>query len=64
MLPPKIGLITFGDNRTHEWEHYFKGHTEPRHRQAVDYFSSLPVELITTKKVARSKEDIDSQVMR
>jgi L-fucose isomerase len=62
MSHPKIGLITFGDNRKHEWENYFKAHTEPRHRQAIEYFSGLPVELHVAEAVARSKEEIDGQV--
>ena len=24
MTVPKVGLITFGDNRAHEWENVFK----------------------------------------
>lgn len=62
MDQPKIGLITFGDHRAHEWEHYFKAHTEPRHRQAVEYFGGLPVELHSAASVARTKADIDGQV--
>ena len=31
MTQPKVGLITFGDHRTHEWEQVFKKMTEPRH---------------------------------
>jgi L-fucose isomerase len=62
MNHPKIGLITFGDNRTHEWENYFRAHTKPRHRQAIGYFSNLPLELHAAEAVARSKEDIDRQV--
>ena len=62
MSQPHVGLITFGDNRHHEWENYFKGHTEPRHRQAIDYFQSLPIDLHASEQVARTKEDIDGQV--
>ncbi len=62
MTQPKIGLVTFGDERTHEWNNYFKGHTEPRHRQAIDYFRSLPIELHASEQVARTKDDIDAQV--
>ncbi len=64
MNQPKVGLMTFGDNRKHEWENYFRGLTEPRHRQAIDYFQSLPVELHTSEEVARTKEEIDGQVDR
>ena len=38
MSQPKIGLITFGDNRQHEWEHVFKKMTEPRHHRCRDLF--------------------------
>lgn len=62
MSQPKVGLITFGDNRKHEWENYFRGQTEPRHRQALEYFGGLPVELHASEAVARSKEQIDGQV--
>jgi L-fucose isomerase len=62
MSHPKVGLMTFGDERKHEWENYFRGLTEPRHRQAVGYFQGLPVELHYSEAVARTKEDIDGQV--
>lgn len=62
MTQPIIGLITFGDNREHEWKHVFRKMTEPRHREAIDYFRGLPVTLITDEAVARFKDDIDSQV--
>lgn len=58
---PKVGLMTFGDERKHEWENYFRGLTEPRHQQAVDYFKGLPLELHFSPKVARTKQDIDGQ---
>ena len=32
---PKVGLMTFGDARDHEWAKLFQGLTEPRHQQAV-----------------------------
>jgi L-fucose isomerase len=62
MQHPKVGLITFGDHRQHEWEHYFRGHTEPRHQQAIDYFQTLPIELHFLETVARQKGEIDEQV--
>ncbi len=39
MSQPKVGLITFGDHRAHEWEHVFKKMTEPRHAKAVSFFA-------------------------
>lgn len=62
MSQPKIGLITFGDHRDHEWNHVFKKMTEPRHAAAIDYFTELPVELQSDPAVARTKEQIDRQV--
>ena len=64
MTYPKVGLITFGDERAHEWAKVFKNLTEPRHRQAIDYFKSLPIELCADENVARTKQDIDGQVDR
>jgi L-fucose isomerase len=61
MSKPKVGLITFGDHRQHEWEHVFKQMTEPRHQQAVAYFESMPVELAANEAVARTKVQIDAQ---
>jgi L-fucose isomerase len=62
MTKPKVGLITFGDHRAHEWEHVFKEMTEPRHAAAIAFFEGLPVELVADTAVARTKEQIDSQV--
>ena len=62
MNQPKVGLITFGDAREHEWNNLFRGLTEPRHESLVKYLSQLPVELHSLTEVARSKEQIDAQV--
>jgi L-fucose isomerase len=62
MKQPKVGLITFGDHRTHEWEHVFKKMTEPRHAAAIAFFEELSIELVADTAVARTKEQIDSQV--
>ena len=61
MPPPKIGLITFGDHRPHEWEHVFRRMTEPRHAEATAYFGSLAVDLHGEASVARTRDDIDAQ---
>lgn len=61
MSQPRVGLITFGDNRKHEWENVFRKLTEPRHQEAVEYFKGLPIELHTTEAVARFKGEIDAQ---
>jgi L-fucose/D-arabinose isomerase len=62
MSYPKIGLMTFGDNRKHEWENYFRGLTEPRHQEAIRYFQQLPLDLCFAEAVARTKDEIDGQV--
>jgi len=62
MNKPKVGLITFGDSRQHEWNNLFRGLTEPRHQRIIEYFGALQVEIFTNKDVARSKDQIDSQV--
>lgn len=62
MSKPKVGLITFGDHRSHEWEHVFRKLTEPRHQEAISYFEQLPIALHCADSVARFKEDIDAQV--
>ncbi len=62
MSQPKVGLITFGDERTHEWNNVFKHLTEPRHQQAIEYFKSLPLDVSALPNVARTREDIDGQV--
>ncbi|MBX7233577.1 MAG: hypothetical protein K1X65_04275 [Caldilineales bacterium] len=62
MTPPRIGLITFGDNRQHEWHAVFQRLTEPRHQQAIAFFNTLPIALHTNPAVARHKAEIDAQV--
>lgn len=62
MQPPKVGLITFGDERAHEWEKLFRGLTEPRHQEALAYLRTLPIELHASPQVARTRAEIDAQV--
>jgi len=62
MVPPRVALITFGDARSHEWEHLFRGLTEPRHEEAIACFQHLPVQLHASQEVARLKGEIDGQV--
>lgn len=61
MNNPKVGLITFGDARDHEWSKLFQGLTEPRHNLAREYFQDLPVELVSFDQVARKIPEIDQQ---
>jgi L-fucose/D-arabinose isomerase len=62
MNRPKVALMTFGDAREHEWNNLFRGLTEPRHKKIIEYFTQLPVELYCLEEVARTQQQIDSQV--
>ncbi|MCP4198722.1 MAG: L-fucose isomerase [Proteobacteria bacterium] len=62
MNQPKVGFITFGDNREHEWNAVFKNMTEPSHQQAIEYFQTLGIKSYVDPAVARHKEEIDAQV--
>ena len=62
MRQPTVGLITFGDERAHEWEAVFRGLTEPRHAQVRSSLDAYPVELCSSASVARTKDEIDGQV--
>lgn len=59
---PRLGVITFGDDRKYEWEHVFKAMTVPRHERLISEVSSWPVHLIASEEVARSLSQIDAQV--
>jgi len=62
MTKPKIGLMTFGDERDYMWEGYFGGLTKPRHEEAREFLSSLPLEVVSFDECARSKQEVDRQV--
>ena len=62
MSRPKIGLMTFGDERDYMWEGYFGGLTKPRHQEAREFLGSLPLEVIAFDECARSKQEVDRQV--
>jgi len=62
MNAPRVGLMTFGDAREHEWEKLFRELTEPRHQRIREYFTALSVELHSCENVARTKDQIDAQV--
>lgn len=62
MTKPKVALMTFGDAREHEWENLFRGLTEPRHKRIKEYYAALPVDLHTSDDIARTKDQIDTQV--
>lgn len=61
MNHPKVGLMTYGDARDHEWTKLFKGLTEPRHQEAIKYFEQLSIELVSFDSVARTIDEIDEQ---
>jgi len=58
---PKVGLITFGDERQYEWEKVFKNLTVPRHDSAIEYFSKLPIDLVVAESVAMTRVEIQEQ---
>jgi L-fucose isomerase len=62
MNKPKVGLITFGDARQHEWNNLFRGLTEPRHARIIETLNNLPLELHAFEAVARTREQIDAQI--
>ncbi|MGI9247587.1 MAG: L-fucose/L-arabinose isomerase family protein [Woeseiaceae bacterium] len=59
---PKVALMTFGDERDYMWEGYFGRLTKPRHNEAIEYLSTLPIEVVAFDDVARSKQIVDQQV--
>lgn len=59
---PSTGLITFGDERPHEWEAVFRDLTEPRHLEVRRALGELPINLTAADWVARTKADVDEQV--
>lgn len=61
MTRPRVGLMTFGDEREYMWRGYFAGLTEPRHREAVDYLRAQDLDLQAFDEVARSKQEVDRQ---
>jgi L-fucose isomerase len=62
MSRPSAGLITFGDEREDMWVKVFQNMTEPRHDEGVAYLKTLPVDLFSNSSVARTREQINSQV--
>ena len=62
MGKPRIGLMTFGDEREYMWDGYFGPLTQPRHEEAREYLASLPLELIAFDEVARSRGLIEHQI--
>lgn len=62
MARPKIGLMTFGDEREYMWDGYFGPLTQPRHEEAREYLASLPLEIIAFDEVARSRDIIERQI--
>jgi L-fucose/D-arabinose isomerase len=62
MHDPRVGLITFGDEREHEWNAVFRSMTEPRHTEARSRLAELPIALEAAETVARTRQEIGDQV--
>ena len=62
VAPPRVGMITFGDDRAFEWEHVFAAMTKPRHDELGSTLRAAELALITVPQVARTREQIDAQV--
>jgi L-fucose isomerase len=62
MSKPRIGLMTFGDERDYMWEGYFGPLTMPRHEEARRYLGGLPLDVLSFDQAARSRQEIDRQV--
>jgi L-fucose isomerase len=62
MAKPRIGLMTFGDEREYMWDGYFGPLTQPRHEEARAYLASLPIDVVDFDEVARSRSLIDEQI--
>lgn len=62
MKKPQVALMTFGDARDHEWNNLFRDMTEPRHEKIITYLEELPIDLHAFPEVARTRDQIDSQV--
>ncbi len=54
MEKPRVGLVTFGDERDDMWDKVFKNLAEPRHAELRDYLKTLPIVLILFAVVAGS----------
>lgn len=61
MSLPKVGFMTFGDPRKHEWTTVFSKLAIPRHEKAIKFLSELPIELVYLPEVACTKEQIKNQ---
>lgn len=62
MAKPRIGLMTFGDERDYMWDGYFGPLTQPRHEEAREYLAGLPLDVIAFDEVARSRDLIEHQI--
>lgn len=62
MARPRVGLMTFGDERDYMWEGYFGPLTQPRHREAIDYLRAQDLDVHCFDEVARSPREVDRQV--
>lgn len=61
MQKPKVGMITIGDPREHEWNNVFKALATDRHQKAITTLKQLPIELCCFEELPRSIKAIKEQ---
>lgn len=61
MSKPIIGMMTIGDPREHEWNHFFLKLATEGHAKAKEILKRLPVEVVALEEMPRSIEDIKKQ---
>ncbi len=62
MSYPKVGFITFGDHRPDMWEKVFSHKTIPLHAKAIETLKELPIDLVVSSDIARTREQINIAV--
>ncbi len=62
MKTPRVGFITFGDHRPDMWEKVFSHKAIPLHAKAIETLGQLPVELVVSSGIARTREQINTAV--
>ncbi len=59
---PRVGFITFGDHRPDMWEKVFSKLAIPLHEKAIEVLGQLPIELVPSSEIARTRAQIDKNV--
>jgi L-fucose/D-arabinose isomerase len=62
MNNPRVALVTFGDHRPNEWEKVFKDKTIDKHKKLLSELKQLPIDLLWSDEVARTREQINTQI--